>query len=44
MDVGSIGRFRHYLRVAIVSSEIFLHQAEVDIKGVIYTGDDRVRD
>jgi hypothetical protein len=38
MDNGSVGRFGHYLRVATLSSEIFLHQAEVDIEGVVYTG------
>lgn len=31
MDIGSIGRVGHYLRVAALSPEVFLHQAEVDI-------------
>jgi hypothetical protein len=31
MDIGSVGRFGHYLRVATLSPEIFLHQTEVDI-------------
>ena len=38
MDISSIGHFRNYLRVATLSSEVFLHQAEVDVEGIIYTG------
>lgn len=32
MDIGTASRPGHHLRMAIVTSEILLHQAEVDVK------------
>jgi hypothetical protein len=32
MDNGPTGSFGHNLRVAALSSEVFLHQAKIDIK------------
>lgn len=31
MDVSSVGDFGHHLHMATFSSQVFLHQAEVDI-------------
>jgi hypothetical protein len=31
VDINTAGGFRHYLRVAAFSSQVLLHQAEVDL-------------
>ena len=36
MDIGSTGGLGHYLRVAAFPLKVFLHQAEVDIKGFMH--------
>jgi len=36
MDIGSIGGLGHYMRVAAFPPKVFLHQAEVNIKGVMH--------
>ena len=38
MDVDSTGGSGHYLRVATFSSQVLLHQTEVDIERVVYSG------